>query len=111
MAVIWITHDLGVVAGIADRVAVMYGGRIIEEAPVEVLYENPQHPYTRGLLASLPRVDERGHLIPIKGMPPIQFDEPKGCTFAPRCEMAKDRCFREVPAMKDLGGKHRVACF
>ncbi|MFT4990475.1 MAG: oligopeptide/dipeptide ABC transporter ATP-binding protein, partial [Acidimicrobiales bacterium] len=92
-AVVWITHDLGVVAGLADRVLVMYGGRIVEEAPVRDLYATPMHPYTVGLLASLPRLDQKGQeLISIPGQPPSLYAEPTGCSFAPRCAHAFDRC-------------------
>src|SRR6185503_20627758 len=88
MAVIWITHDLGVVAGMADRVIVMYAGYIVETANVESIYENPQHPYTLALLNALPRVDMDRHerLNAIRGAPPNLLVKPKGCPFAPRCE-------------------------
>src|SRR4030095_15301539 len=88
MSIIWITHDLGVVAGLAQRVIVMYGGDIIEEAPVNELFANPLHPYTVGLIGSLPRLDESGQrqLISIEGVPPLLFEKPKHCPFAPRCK-------------------------
>src|SRR5512146_2864695 len=94
MAIIWITHDLGVIAGLADRVMVMYGGFIIEEAPVKDLYANPQHPYTIGLLGSVPRVDETNHakLYSIEGLPPVLFETPRACPFAPRCKWAYEKC-------------------
>src|SRR5512139_481029 len=87
MAMIWITHDLGIIAGLAHRVAVMYAGYKIEEAPVKELYSNPQHPYTLGLLHSLPRLDEgdQRRLVSIEGLPPVLFEKPKYCPFAPRC--------------------------
>ncbi|MCO4744463.1 MAG: ABC transporter ATP-binding protein [Proteobacteria bacterium] len=94
-AVIMVTHDLGVVAGIADHVSVMYGGRIVERAPVEPLFANPQHPYTKGLLASVPRLDSRGELTPIPGSPPDLSDLPPGCAFAPRCEAVMDKCAKQ----------------
>ncbi len=110
-AVIWITHDLAVVAGLADRVLVMYGGRVVEEARVDVLYSNPQHPYTKGLLNSLPRLDQQGHeLIPIEGQPPNMLTEPVGCAFAPRCEYAFDRCYSETPGYTEIAIGQRVAC-
>jgi len=110
-AVIWITHDLAVVAGLADRVIVMYGGRIVEEAKVDVLYSNPQHPYTRGLLGSLPRLDQKGHeLTSIEGQPPNLLTKPVGCSFAPRCEFAIDKCRTETPPYYELAIGHRVAC-
>lgn len=113
MAVIWITHDLGVVAGFAERVMVMYGGYIIEESPVNLLYGNPQHPYTIGLLGSLPRVDERKRekLYSIEGAPPILYQKPKACPFAPRCKWAMDRCWKENPMLEAVEPEHRVACW
>jgi oligopeptide transport system ATP-binding protein len=111
-SLIWITHDLGVVAGLADRVAVMYGGKIVEEADVNDLYAKPQHPYTQGLLESLPRLDQKGQeLLSIKGQPPSLYSPPTGCSFAPRCPHAYDRCLNEVPVLQDLGLNHKVACW
>ena len=113
MAMIWITHDLGVVAGLAHRVVVMYGGYIIEEALVNELYANPQHPYTIGLLGSLPRVDEKEHprLISIDGAPPVLFEKPNTCPFAPRCTYATERCWKENPLLEMVNQDHRVACW
>ncbi len=113
MAIIWITHDLGVVAGIAQRVIVMYGGFIIEEAEVKELYANPQHPYTMSLLASLPRVDEKGHqkLASIEGLPPVLYQKPTVCPFAPRCKFAIDRCWNENPPLLEVAPEHGVACW
>lgn len=113
MAVIWITHDLGVVAGIAQRVIVMYGGYIIEEAEVQELYSNPQHPYTVSLLGSLPRVDGKGHqrLISLDGMPPVLYRKPQACPFAPRCKWAVERCWKENPRPELVSSEHRVACW
>jgi oligopeptide transport system ATP-binding protein len=113
MAIIWITHDLGVVAGLAQRVLVMYGGYIIEESPVKELYANPQHPYTIGLLGSLPRVDdtERHKLISIEGLPPILFQKPNACPFAPRCKWAIEHCWNENPTLLNVGLEHRAACW
>ena len=110
-AVIWITHDLGVVAGLADRVLVMYGGRIVEQAPVKSLYASPQHPYTQGLLASLPRMDSHDDLVSIPGTPPNLYNEPTGCSFAPRCPHAFDRCESEIPSLMQVGDEHEVACW
>ncbi|NOX61082.1 MAG: ABC transporter ATP-binding protein [Chloroflexi bacterium] len=113
MAIIWITHDLGVVAGIADRVIVMYAGKIVEEAEVHDLYANPHHPYTLGLLKSIPRLDQ-GHdekLIPIEGLPPDLVDLPPGCPFAPRCSYRVDRCTEEDPPTDYVTPLHRVACW
>ena len=113
MAIIWITHDLGVVAGLADRVIVMYAGYIVEEALVDDLYDNPLHPYTNALLAALPRVDARRYdrLKSIPGAPPNLLVEPHGCPFAPRCEYAFERCREENPALAPVEPKHRIACW
>ena len=113
MAIIWITHDLGVVAGLAQRVLVMYGGYIIEEAPVKELYANPEHPYTIGLLGSLPRVDEkeRTKLFSIEGSPPVLYQKPDACPFAPRCKWAMEHCWKENPPLLDVGPEHRAACW
>ena len=115
MAVIWITHDLGVIAGLADRVIVMYGGLIIEEAPVKELYSNPSHPYTIGLIGSLPRVDETEHkrLDSIEGLPPILYEMPTSCPFAPRCKWALEKCWKENPPLKGITSdpSHLIACW
>ncbi|GAB4520771.1 MAG: ABC transporter ATP-binding protein [Anaerolineae bacterium] len=113
MAIIWITHDLGVVAGLAERVIVMYAGYIIEEAGVFDLYENPRHPYTLGLLRSIPRLDEvrKEKLQPIEGLPPDLLDPPKGCPFAPRCSYRVDHCDEERPPLTVIDRGHRVACW
>ncbi|MFP5330997.1 MAG: ABC transporter ATP-binding protein [Acidimicrobiia bacterium] len=111
-AVIWITHDLAVVAGIADRVAVMYGGTVVESGPVDQIYENPLHPYTRGLLAAVPTTDSDGttRLASIEGSPPDLLVAPTFCPFQPRCAFAFDRCVSERPLLRDVGDRHRVAC-
>jgi len=113
MAIVWITHDLGVVAGLAQRVIVMYGGYIIEEAPVKELYANPSHPYTIGLLGSLPRVDEgeNSRLYSIDGLPPMLFEKPGRCPFAPRCKWVMERCWQENPVLESVAPEHRVACW
>ena len=113
MAIIWITHDLGVVAGLVHRVIVMYGGYIIEEASVKELYANPTHPYTIGLMGSLPRVDERQHkrLYSIEGIPPILYEKPNHCPFAPRCKWVMERCWKENPTLETIAPDHRVACW
>ena len=112
MAVIWITHDLGVVAGLTDRVIVMYAGRIVEEASVEELYENPRHPYTIGLLGSVPRLDEERpeKLTSIEGMPPDMIDYPSGCPFYARCTFKIDRCLESPPDLREVGPGHKAAC-
>jgi oligopeptide transport system ATP-binding protein len=113
MAIIWITHDLGVVASLAQRVLVMYGGYIIEEAPVKELYANPEHPYTIGLLGSLPRVDEqeRTKLFSIEGQPPVLYQKPDACPFAPRCKWVQEHCWKENPPLLNVGPAHRAACW
>ncbi|MFT4103278.1 MAG: ABC transporter ATP-binding protein [Burkholderiaceae bacterium] len=112
-ALILITHDLGVVARYADRVAVMYGGRIVETAPALPLYGEPKHPYTLGLMASIPRLDGDPHqrLVPIEGQPPDLSRMPPGCAFAPRCKHAIERCRAERPPLTDVGAGHLKACF
>lgn len=113
VAAIWITHDLGVVAGIADRVLVMYGGRPVEIAAVDDLYENPQHPYTIGLLGALPRLDSEDskRLVSIKGTPPDLLIPLKHCPFAWRCEYAFDRCWEEIPPLYSVDERHQTSCF
>ena len=111
-ALIWITHDLGVIAGLADRVLVMYAGQIVEEAPVNELYARPQHPYTEGLLASVPRLDQKGHeLSSIEGQPPSMYRSPSSCSFSPRCPYAFERCAIEVPELRVISPGHKAACF
>jgi len=110
MAMLLITHDLGVVAETAKRVAVMYAGRVVEEADVLELFERPRHPYTAGLLRSRPRLDVAGgRLVPIEGSVPDAFAQPPGCAFHPRCPHAVERCRREDPPLTGAG--HRFACW
>jgi len=113
MAVIWITHDLGVVAGIADRVVVMYGGQIVEQAPTRELFKNPQHPYTRALLKTVPRVtgSREARLEIIEGQPPILGAQPTACPFRDRCDVAIERCAIENPSRYSVGNNHDAACF
>jgi oligopeptide/dipeptide ABC transporter ATP-binding protein len=113
MAVVWITHDLGVVARIAHRVLVMYAGRVLEEAPVDELFARPRHPYTRGLLGSLPVLgDPAPTLAAIAGTPPSPRALPPGCPFYPRCpERLDPRCASEPPPLHERAPGHRVACF
>ncbi len=114
MAVIWITHDLGIIAGLAEKVIVMYAGFIVEMANVKDLYGDPRHPYTMGLLGSLPRLDERKshRLVSIEGLPPDLIDLPPGCPFAPRCNYIIDRCLEENPPLETVGpNNHRIACW
>jgi oligopeptide transport system ATP-binding protein len=113
MAVIWITHDLGVVAGLVNRVNVMYAGFIVETGPVKDIYARPRHPYTIGLLGSLPRLDETQHekLISIEGLPPDLIAPPPGCPFAPRCDYVTDQCQAENPTLRSVGLDHQTACW
>ena len=112
MAMLIITHDLGVIAEIADEVVVMYAGKIVESAPVDALFADPQHPYTIGLLGSIPRIEvDRERLSTIEGSVPSPNNQPKGCRFAPRCPFADPRCHLEPPPLRDLGPEHRVACW
>ncbi len=113
MAVIWITHDLGVIAGLADRINVMYAGFVIESAATKELFGNPLHPYTLGLLGSIPRLDEavKAKLTPIEGLPPDLIDMPKGCPFYDRCRYRTDKCENENPALELGAVRHWVACW
>jgi oligopeptide transport system ATP-binding protein len=107
-----ITHDMGVVAGVADRVVVMYAGKVAETAATEELFAHPRHPYTLGLLNSIPRLDaqQRERLVPIEGLPPDLIGLPAICPFAPRCSFALERCRQGVPELRDVGPGHRAAC-
>ena len=114
MAIIWITHDLGVIAGIADRVMVMYAGQVVEEGPVGEIFRDPQHPYTQALLKTVPAV--RGpraeRLQVIEGQPPIMYEAPVACSFRNRCQFAFDRCSQANPALTGISAPgHRAACF
>ncbi|HWT79559.1 MAG TPA: ABC transporter ATP-binding protein [Candidatus Acidoferrum sp.] len=114
MAVMLITHDLGVVADTAARVAVMYAGRVVEEAPVLELFANPKHPYTQGLLNSIPRIEKserRPRLQAIPGMVPDMLELPKGCKFQARCSKVFEPCYGEEPQLKEVGPNHRVRCY
>ncbi|MBI4921468.1 MAG: ABC transporter ATP-binding protein [Devosia nanyangense] len=115
MSVVWITHDLALIAGLADRICVLYAGTVVEDAPVDQLFAEPAHPYTRGLLASIPRMGapDSARLSSIGGTPPEPGRRPAGCPFAPRCPLAEDVCRTTVPALAPLRGEatpHRVAC-
>lgn len=113
VAIIMITHDLGVVAQLADRIQVMYAGKVVEEGNRRDLFYQAQHPYTRGLLHSVPRMDEDRHvpLVPIAGTPPDLFSPPTGCAFADRCEYAMDVCTEYDPARVEANTQHYVACW
>jgi len=113
VALIIITHNLGVVARYANRVNVMYAGRIIERGDAKEIYHNPKHPYTLGLLRSVPRLDQpRGErLVPIDGQPPDLTRLDDGCAFRPRCTFATERCAKEKPPLEDLGDGHLAACW
>jgi oligopeptide transport system ATP-binding protein len=112
-AVILITHDLGVVSGMCDRIVVMYAGRVVETAPTEALFAAPKHPYTQGLINSVPRLDRssKERLFSIPGTPPSLIDIPECCPFHPRCASAMDVCRRTYPPQTELGGGHQVSCW
>jgi oligopeptide/dipeptide ABC transporter ATP-binding protein len=112
MAILMITHDLGVIAELADDVVVMYAGQIVESGPVDAIFNDPQHPYTIGLLGSIPRLDvERKRLSTIEGTVPSPANQPRGCRFGPRCPFAQPRCLEEPPPLRDMGTGHQVACW
>ncbi|HEX7541417.1 MAG TPA: ABC transporter ATP-binding protein [Anaerolineales bacterium] len=113
LTIIWITHDLGVVAGLAQRVIVMYAGHIVEEADVDTLYEDTRHPYTLALMAALPHAERRrsGRLKSIPGAPPNLLMKPAGCPFAPRCDFVQERCRVENPPLKQIAEGHSMACW
>ncbi|NKN38245.1 ABC transporter ATP-binding protein [Agrobacterium sp. a22-2] len=115
MSVVWITHDLALIAGLVDRVAVLYAGTVVEDAPVDELYANPRHPYTQGLLASIPKLSDApaARLSSIGGTPPEPRRRPPGCPFAPRCPLAMEICRTTVPRLEPVSasGGHRAACF
>jgi peptide/nickel transport system ATP-binding protein/oligopeptide transport system ATP-binding protein len=112
MAVLIITHDLGVIAEIAVEVLVMYAGRIVESAPVRELFADPQHPYTIGLLGSIPRLDvDRARLATIEGTVPSLYNQPRGCNFSPRCPFSDRRCRDEPPQLREITPNHSAACW
>lgn len=111
MGMIFVTHDLGVASEICDNIAVMYAGRIVEQAPAEELFQNPQHPYTMGLMRSIPSAGRRGEkLTPIPGSPPDLRKIPEGCAFASRCPYAEDKCKSESVTMREYNAKHCFFC-
>ena len=110
-SVLLVTHDLGVHAHVADRLGIMYAGRIVEEGPTQTLFRNPRHPYTTHLISSLPRIGDDTMRKGLEGAPPSLASPPNGCRFHPRCPLAMERCRHEVPAMTTIGTEHRVACF
>jgi oligopeptide transport system ATP-binding protein len=113
MAIIWITHDLGIIAGLVEKVAVMYAGFIVEQTNIRSLYKDTSHPYTLGLLESLPKVDaiEKKRLVPIEGLPPDLLQKPEHCPFAPRCRYVIDRCWAENPPLIPVAPGHGSACW
>ena len=113
MAIIMITHDLGVVASMCDRIAVMYAGKVVEYGSTDDIFYNPKHEYTRGLLRSIPKLNENEHkkLVPIEGTPVDMLNPPKGCPFAPRCGSCMKICLREMPAYTDISDVHYSACW
>jgi peptide/nickel transport system ATP-binding protein len=108
--VLLVTHDMAVHANVANRVAIMYAGRLMEEAPAEIIFKRPEHPYTRHLINSLPVIGDKSVKSALEGTPPNLANPPEGCRFHPRCPRALDICKSEVPVMRDLGGGHRAAC-
>jgi oligopeptide/dipeptide ABC transporter ATP-binding protein len=111
MGLILITHDMGVVADVADDICVMYAGRVVERAGVRDIYAAPAHPYTKALLESIPRVDMKGQeLASIKGLPPNLLHLPPGCSFRPRCRFAQDRCREDEPPLYEVDGSRQSAC-
>lgn len=112
-SIILITHDLGVVAGNADRIAVMYAGRVVEKGPALEIFEDPLHPYTQGLLASVPRLDatQKEALVPIPGQPPDPAHLPSGCPFRARCPVGTSRCAEAYPEVRAAGEEREVACW
>jgi peptide/nickel transport system ATP-binding protein len=110
-ALVIVTHDMGVLANIADRVGIMYAGKIIEEARVEAIFEQPQHPYTQYLINSLPKFGDKGMRESAPGAPPSLVDLPSGCAFHPRCRFAMEKCREEAPVCGSVGDQHRVACW
>jgi oligopeptide transport system ATP-binding protein len=113
MSIIWITHDLAVVAGLADRIAVMYGGYIVEMGPMEEIFHNPQHPYTKALLESIPdkKSGRDSRLYTIPGSPPVLYHKPTYCPFAPRCPYIVEKCAKKNPPLLDINQEHGVACW
>ena len=111
MSIVWISHDLGVIAGIADRVIVMYAGYIVEEAPVLELFKNPKHPYTKGLLNSIPRINSDNEVEGIDGIPPDGLKKHLGCPFSERCKLVMDKCINSFPVQKKINHHHSVSCF
>ena len=112
MAILFITHDFGIVAKMCDRVAVMYAGRIVESGPVRQVFDNPRHPYTQALIASVPKMRRQaGRLPTIEGQPPAFSDLPRGCRFAPRCPLADDRCRTTYPRSYAVGSEHTADCW
>ena len=113
MSIIWITHDLGIIAGLAQNVVVMYAGYIVEKANVKDLYANPRHPYTIGLIGSLPKLtaQKKTRLASIPGLPPVLLEKPQNCPFAPRCQFAIERCKQENPPLMPYDDHHEIACW
>ena len=110
-SVLLVTHDLGVHAHLADRLGIMYAGRLMEEGPTQELFRDARHPYTRHLVSSLPRIGDATPRVGLEGSPPNLAAPPFGCRFHPRCPQAMDICRREVPPMQTVGPRHRAACF
>lgn len=109
-AIVLVGHDMGLMAQFVDRIGVMYGGRMVEVAPVRQIFEEPRHPYTQSLISSLPSLAVKGALRGIPGVPPSLLNPPPGCVFNPRCPRVFEPCALDVPALREIGPEHRVAC-
>ena len=110
-SIILVTHDMGIHANIADRIGIMYAGKIVEEASKEDIFENPRHPYTKYLIESLPKIGDKSYKKSAPGSPPSLVNPPKGCRFHPRCEKAMRICKEKVPKLLNIDEAHKVACF
>jgi peptide/nickel transport system ATP-binding protein len=106
-----VTHDMGVHANIADRIGIIYAGRLVEEGPTRTLFEAPRHPYTAHLVGSLPRIGDSAPRVSLEGRPPNLADPPQGCRFHPRCPMAIEKCKKQTPPLQTVGADHRSACW
>lgn len=109
--IILVTHDMGVHASISDRMAIMYAGKIVEEAPTEIIFEKPEHPYTKYLIGALPKIGDKSYKVSAPGAPPSLLNPPQGCRFHPRCNYATEDCKNFVPKLVNIDSNHRVACF
>ncbi|HOP95022.1 MAG: ABC transporter ATP-binding protein [Dictyoglomaceae bacterium] len=109
--IILVTHDMGVHASISDRIAIMYAGKIVEEAPTSEMFENPMHPYTKYLIGALPKIGDKSYKLSAPGAPPSLLNPPEGCRFHPRCNMVMEECKNDAPSFVEISSEHKVACF